>query len=125
MSGTDISAWSGLKGHILPPAPAEFQGRFFPQYENEWIHMLHRFIALSGGMALMIMAWVWLKNRHGYQLIGLSIVLLILLEIGVGITNAVFRVPQPISALHTAIAATLTGILFYVFAEVHLKKPKI
>ena len=122
MSGTDISNWSGIKGHILPRAPLEFQGRFFPEFANEWIHMLHRLTALGGGMALMVLSWVWLRNRYGYNIIGNSIILLILLEICVGIANAVFRVPAPISALHTAIAATLTGLLFFVFAGFHLKK---
>ncbi len=40
-----------------------------------------------------------------------------MLEICVGILNAVFRVPAPISATHTAIAATLTGLLFFAAAE--------
>ena len=70
----------------------------------------------------MVLSWVWLRNRYGYNIIGNSIILLILLEICVGIANAVFRVPAPISALHTAIAATLTGLLFFVFAGFHLKK---
>ena len=125
MSGTDISAWSGIEGHVLAPAPVEYQGRFLPVFVNEWIHMLHRLIALSGGLALMLMSWFWLKNSHGYHVHGFSIVFLILLEICVGILNAVLRVPAPVSALHTAIAATLTGLLFYVLADVHLKKEKL
>jgi heme A synthase len=63
------------------------------------------------------MAWAGLKNRYGHSAIGLSIVALILLEICVGILNAVFHVPVPISATHTAIAATLTGLLFFAAAE--------
>ena len=42
MSGTDVSLLSGVDGYILPSAPSEFQGRFFPEYFNEWVHMLHR-----------------------------------------------------------------------------------
>ena len=117
MSGTDLSEWTGIEGYILPPAPSDYQGRFLPVYENEWIHMLHRLTAIIGGVVLMIMAWAGLKNRYGHSAIGLSIVALILLEICVGILNAVFRVPAPISATHTAIAATLTGLLFFAAAE--------
>ena len=117
MSGTDLSEWTGIEEYILPPAPSDYQGRFLPVYENEWIHMLHRLTAIIGGVVLMIMAWAGLKNRYGHSAIGLSIVALILLEICVGILNAVFRVPAPISATHTAIAATLTGLLFFAAAE--------
>ena len=38
---------------------------------------------------------------------------LIPLEVLVGIANAVLRVPIPVSSLHTAILATMIGILSY------------
>ncbi len=119
MSGTDISKLTGIRENILQPAPEEYQGRFLPEFRNEWIHMLHRFIAVFGGMALVIMSWVWLKNRFGFKIINNFIVGLILLEIIVGVLNSVLRVPVPISALHTAIAATLTGLMFFAFAGNH------
>ena len=119
MSGADISKLTGITGNILQPAPEEYQGRFLPEFRNEWIHMLHRFIAVFGGMALVVMSWVWLKNRFGFKIINNFIVGLILLEIIVGVLNSVLRVPVPISALHTAIAATLTGLMFFAFAGNH------
>ena len=125
MSGTDISKLSGIEGHILQPAPEDYSGRFMPEFRNEWIHMVHRFIAVFGGFALIIMSWVWLKNRFGYNIINNFIVLLILLEIIVGILNSVLRVPVPISALHTAVAATLTGLMFFVLAANHQTKEKV
>ena len=85
---------------------------------------MHRFIAVFGGLALIVMSWVWLKNRFVYNVINNFIVLLILLEIIVGVLNSVLRVPVPISALHTAVAATLTGLMFYAFAENHQIKEK-
>ena len=124
MSGTDLSKLTGIEGHILQPAPEDYRGRFLPEFRNEWIHMLHRFIAVFGGLALIIMSWVWLKNRFGYNVINNFIVLLILLEIIVGVLNSVLRVPVTISALHTAVAATLTGLMFYAFAENHQIKEK-
>jgi cytochrome c oxidase assembly protein subunit 15 len=125
MSGIDISVLSGIERDVLDPAPLEFQGRFLPVFANELINMLHRLIALSGGLALMLMSWFWLKNRQGYLVHGFSIIILILLEICVGILNAVLRVPASVSTLHTAIAATLIGLLFYVLADIHLKKEKL
>ena len=124
MSGTDLSKLTGIEGHILQPAPEDYLGRFLPEFRNEWIHMLHRFIAVFGGLALIIMSWVWLKNRFGYNVLNNFIVLLILLEIIVGVLNSVLRVPVPISALHTAVAAALTGLMFYAFAENHQIKEK-
>ena len=82
------------------------------------------FIAVFGGLALIIMSWVWLKNRFGNNVINNFIVLLILLEIIVGVLNSVLRVPVPISTLHTTIAAALTGLMFYAFAENHQIKEK-
>ncbi len=119
MSGTDISKLTGVEENILQPAPEEYRGRFLPDFRNEWIHMLHRFIAILGSLALIIMSWVWLKNRFGYKIIHYFIVILILLEVFVGVFNSVLRVPVPISALHTAIAATLTGLFFFALAATH------
>ena len=87
--------------------------------------MLHRFIAIFGGLALIIMSWVWLKKRFGYKIINNLIILLILLEIILGVLNSVLRIPVPISAMHTAVAATLTGLLFFAFAENFQIKEKI
>ena len=95
MSGTDLSKLTGIEGHILQPAPEDYRGRFLPEFRNEWIHMLHRFIAVFGGLALIIMSWVWLKNRFGYNVINNFIVLLILLEIIVGVLNSVLSVHVP------------------------------
>ena len=119
MSGTDLSKLTGIEGHILQPAPEDYRGRFLPEFRNEWIHMLHRLIAVFGGLTLIIMSWVWLKKRFGYNVTNNFIVLLIFLEILVGVLNSVLRVPVPISALHTAVAAALTGLMFYAFAENH------
>ena len=68
MSGTDISKMTGIRGNILQPAPEDYQGRFLPEFRNEWIHMLHRFIGVFGGLTLIILSWVWLKNRFGFKI---------------------------------------------------------
>ena len=122
MSGKNISLISGIEDHILPHAPLEFQGRFFPEYEKEWINMIHRFVAIIGGTIIIFMAWFFLNKRFGYSMLGKSIVILIFFEIILGITNVLFRVQPFISVLHTAVAATLTGILFLAIAEVKIDK---
>ena len=80
LSGKDISFISGFKDHVLPHAPPEFQGRFFPEYEKEWINMIHRFIAIIGGTVIIFMAWFSLNKKFGYNLIGNSIVFLLFFE---------------------------------------------
>jgi len=125
LSGTDVSYLSGIEGHILAPAPTEYQGRFLPIFTNEWIHMLHRLIAIIGGLVLILMSWFWLRKRQRYNVIGLGIVMLILVEICVGILNAVLRVPAIVSTLHTAIAATLIGLMFFILADFKLKREQL
>ena len=67
----------------------------------------------------MFMAWQLNKNsslpriRH----VGSAILLMIPLEILVGVVNALYRIPVPVSALHTAIAATLVGLITYALSE--------
>ena len=63
----------------------------------------------------MIMSWFWLILHPLAVLkkLGWWIMVLIPLEVLVGIANAVLRVPIPVSSLHTAILATMIGILSY------------
>ena len=70
------------------------------------------------------MSWVWLKKRYRQHFISNLIVFLIFLEIFVGVLNSVLRVPVPISALHTAVAATLTGLMFFALVGNHKIKEK-
>jgi cytochrome c oxidase assembly protein subunit 15 len=95
--------------------PDSFVGRFMPQNFNEWIHMFHRFAAVFGGSFLMFAAWrhLWRQQDPGLRSAGLAVMVLIPTEVAVGILNALYRIPVPVSALHTAIAATLVGILTY------------
>ena len=65
LSGVDVSFISNLNEHILPHAPLEFQGRFLPEYKNEWINMIHRFVAIIGGSILIAMAWFWINKKYG------------------------------------------------------------
>jgi len=99
----------------LPEAPAELQGRFLPIYANEWVHMLHRLISIGGGTALMFMAWAWLVRNPlpALKKSGWWIMILIPLEVLLGIANALLRIPIPLSSLHTALFATMVGILSY------------
>ncbi len=102
-----------------PNVPEAFVGQFMPNQFNEWIHMLHRFFAVFGGTWLMFMAWQLRKGSPlpGIRYVGTAILLLIPLEVSVGVVNALYRIPVPVSALHTAVAATLVGLIAYALSE--------
>ncbi len=102
-----------------PNVPEAFVGQFMPNHFNEWIHMLHRFFAIFGGTWLMFMAWQLRKGSPlpGIRYVGSAILLLIPLEVSVGVVNALYRIPVPVSALHTAVAATLVGLIAYALSE--------
>ena len=129
-SGYSCSAFpgchSGAPLSIAIPAPdgshnvpEAFVGQFMPNHFNEWIHMLHRFFAIFGGTWLMFMAWQLRTSSplSGIRHVGTAILLLIPSEVLVGIVNALYRIPVPVSALHTAIAATLVGLIAYALSE--------
>ena len=102
-----------------PNVPEAFVGQFMPNHFNEWVHMLHRFFAIFGGTWLMFMAWQLQKSSPlpGIRHVGYTILLLIPLEVLIGIVNALFRIPVPVSALHTTVAATLVGLIAYALSE--------
>lgn len=94
-------------------------GYFFPRFWNEGIHMLHRLIAILGALIIVLLSWSFLLKHSDstYHKIGFSILGLLFLEIVVGIINALYQVPVPISLAHTAIAATLIGVLSFSFVR--------
>ena len=95
------------------------QGAFLPQFRNEWIHMLHRLIAILVSAGLAFLAWLVLFRHHNriYRMIAYAIWILLTIELVVGIANAVYLIPVPLSLLHTALAATIFGVLSFSFAK--------
>lgn len=89
---------------------------FLPQSRNEWIHMIHRLTAVLGAIGLALGGWFVLYKKN-YQKVAVGVWVLLLLELFIGIANALYRVPVPVSLSHTAVAATLVGLLSYSFAK--------
>lgn len=99
--------------------PDEVEPGFFPFFQNEWIHMIHRLIAIIGGFYLI---FIVVRNfithpKSLHRWVGIAILVGVSLEIVVGILNAIYRVPVPVSALHTAIASSLVVFLSLSFAK--------
>ena len=57
-----------------------------------------------------------MKDGKIWKILGYSLLVLLFLEILVGITNALFYVPVPISILHSILAASITGVLAWAFS---------
>jgi len=122
LSGMELGATK------LPEAPEELQGRFLPFFANEWVNMLHRLIAIGGGTMLIFMAWSWLIQNPlpALRKSGWWIMVLIPLETLIGVANAVLRVPIPLSSLHTALLATMIGVLSYALVRsMHPKQEQV
>ena len=94
-------------------------GTFLPQFLNEWIHMSHRLIAILGSSGLAFLGWYVLFRHHNrtYRTIAHAIWILLATEILVGIANAVYYIPVPVSLFHTTLAATIFGLLSFSFAK--------
>ncbi len=96
----------------------EEKGAFFPRFQNEWIHMSHRLIAFLGTAGLAFFAWLVLFRhpKRTYRVIACAIWILLTAELLAGIANAIYLVPVPISLFHTALAATIFGLLSFSFS---------
>ena len=109
-------SWNAVDGISLVSSaiPKEAIGLFFPQHINEWIHMGHRFIVISGSFVLIYLSFfTLLKKSSQWKVSSWTLIFLITSELIVGVLNALYRVPKPISILHTALAASITGVLAY------------
>ncbi len=83
----------------------------------ETIHLFHRLIVILGTIVLGYFSiYYWLKDGKIWKILGYSLLVLLFLEILVGITNALFYVPVPISILHSILAASITGVLAWAFS---------
>ena len=89
-----------------------------PTNSLEWIHLGHRFVAIFGGLAIVFLVLTRFGGMKGKQwgIIRYGLTGLIFLEFVVGVLNALWKIPVPVSTLHTAIAATITGLIVWATA---------
>ena len=78
----------------------------------EFIHLSHRLIVVIGSIILIYFAVKKLLSGNNFFFyFGMMLILFILAEIVVGVINALYFIPIPISILHTTLASSITGIL--------------
>lgn len=86
-------------------------GFFLSSNTLELIHLAHRVVVIL--ISLLFCYFIvkyWLPSKK-WKCLGSSLLIILFLEIVVGIINALFKVPISISALHTALASILVGLL--------------
>ena len=91
-------------GTLLGSVPSQFT----------WLQMLHRGVGFLLAAALAALAFLALKDRDAPRAVKVGAVAtvgLVLFQIGLGWFNVANFVPVPTSALHTATAALLCGIV--------------
>ncbi|PCI26791.1 MAG: hypothetical protein COB67_09760 [SAR324 cluster bacterium] len=118
-SGLACSAFPGCETGLTYSSTDGFQvesGEFWPEDWRPWVHMSHRVVAITGGLILIVLTAIyWLRRNPFWNLLGSSLILLILLQFTVGSLNALLEKPIIISALHTTLAITIAGILSFAY----------
>ena len=106
-------------GEKVASFPKELDESFLGSYQDEWFHMIHRLLALIGVLIIAygVMVTLLRKQEVAYRNSGLGILILLAIEFFIGITNALYSVPIPISTIHTFLAASIFGILSFAFAK--------
>ncbi len=108
---------SNYAGLACPEFPL-CEGEFVPTFEGliglQVIHRLGAYIVAITIVSLYLMAsqnreQKWMDKRY-YNICGL-LVMAVIVQIGVGISNVLFKIPPVITVLHLAVAATILGLV--------------
>lgn len=108
LGGFVSSSYAGL---TCPDWPTCMNGELFPTFRGiQGLHVLHRSVAYLLVLALPMAAWLVRDDRPLARWLALASGLG-LLQVAVGITNVLLRLPVEITALHSALAAALVCTL--------------
>lgn len=108
LGGFVSSSYAGL---TCPDWPTCMNGELFPTFRGiQGLHVLHRSVAYLLVLGLPMAAWLVRDDRSLARWLALASGLG-LLQVAVGITNVLLRLPVEITALHSALAAALVCTL--------------
>lgn len=81
--------------------------------EKVTIHVMHRLGAmLTAVLLFFIAAQLWLRAQAArYRAFALLLLAVLLLQVGLGISNIVFQLPLPVAVAHNAVAALLLQVM--------------
>lgn len=104
LGGLVSSTYAGL---VCPDWPTCMNGEFFPSWTGiQGIHLFHRLVGYACVFAIVTVAAMSRGHRGSRTWLAIAAVFA-LLQVVVGITNVLLRLPVEVTGLHSALAAGL------------------
>jgi cytochrome c oxidase assembly protein subunit 15 len=128
-----LQIWLGgwVSGHgaslACPQFPSCNGSWVFPPTPMRQLQMGHRLVGftLAGVIATFSVASARTTGlTAGFRALGIALSVMVLAQIGLGWANVAYYIPVPISAAHTAMAATIFGILTYLVGRLWIPRPE-
>jgi len=92
----------------VPTGHADYEFGVFPYEARMTIHILHRLGAAVTTLLLMLLIWrLWAMRQAGNRQMALGLSLLLLLQVGLGVSNVLFQLPIAVAVAHNFVAACL------------------
>jgi heme A synthase len=100
---------SNYAGLVCPDWPTCMNGEYFPSWTGiQGLHVFHRLVGYACWLAIVAAAVIARGNLHGGSRRWLAFAAIFAsLQVVVGITNVLLRLPVEITGLHSALAAAL------------------
>ena len=102
----------------VPTGHADYEYGVFPFEARMTIHILHRMGAAVTTLVLMLLLWrLWRTGQSGNQQMAMGVGLLLIAQVGLGISNVMLQIPLAIAVAHNFVAA---GLLLSLLACTYL-----
>jgi len=112
--------------HLISPTGVNYEGGILPTVIRQTIQMTHRFGALILAVYfILLLSWAGIRlKQHPVLLKSLYVVTgLLFLQICLGISNVIFKLPLINALCHTLFAALLLlALLTFIFNCIHVKR---
>ncbi len=106
LGGLVSSSYAGL---VCPDWPTCANGEYFPTWQGiQGVHLMHRSVGYTLLIILGLTAWITREHPGAGRWWRLAATLAVA-QVAVGIANVLLRLPVEVTALHSALAASLVG----------------
>ena len=125
-AGLGCPDWPGCYGHLAVPqslqainqAEAAFQQTVEPR--KAWIEMIHRYLAGTLGLCILVIAGMGIKRKH---YLPLAIVFIVIFQALLGMWTVTLKLYPPIILLHLFGGLTVLSLLWWYFLH-YDKQPR-
>ncbi len=94
---------------VCPDWPTCANGEYFPTWQGiQGVHLMHRSVGYTLLIILGLTAWITREHPGAGRWWRLAATLAVA-QVAVGIANVLLRLPVEVTALHSALAASLVG----------------